>query len=209
MIKAILSDLGNVAVLFDNAKTCRELSRLTGIAERDVHDVMFRKGSALFRRYERGAIDSPAFQRSICARLNLSKGEMPGDDAFYAAYADVFAANEPVLERWALLRKDGLMITAVSNIDEMRHRKLGELGLLSGFDHLVMSYLEGLRKPSAELMVRALDRTGVSAEEALFVDDLAENLAPAVRLGINVHHFTSAELLDVCLSSLGLVDPSS
>ena len=135
-ITTILSDLGNVAILFDNDRTCRELSRLTGVLEREVLDVMFRKGSALFRRYERGAIDSATFQRTVCARLNLSKREMPDDAAFYAAYADVFARNEPVLERWRLLRKAGLTITAVSNIDEMRHRKLADLGWLSGFDHL-------------------------------------------------------------------------
>lgn len=204
MITTVLSDLGNVAVLFDNTRTCRELSRLTGIPERDVHDVMFRKGSALFRRYERGAVDPSGFQRTICARLNLSKRDMPDDAAFYAAYADVFAPNEPVLERWRLLRKAGLTITAVSNIDEMRHRRLEELGWLSGFDHLVMSWLEGIRKPSEELMVRALDRSGCSAEDALFVDDLAENLAPASRLGINVHHFTTVEMLDACLASHGL-----
>jgi len=205
MITTVLSDLGNVAILFDNTKTCRELSRLTGVPEREILDVMFRKGSALFRRYERGAIDSPTFQRTVCARLNLSKREMPDDAAFYEAYADVFARNEPVLERWRLLRRSGLTITAVSNIDEMRHRKMAELGWLSGFDHLVMSYLEGIRKPSEELMVRALDRSGCAAEEALFVDDLAENLAPAVLVGINVHHFTSVETLDACLASHGLL----
>ncbi|HTK04345.1 MAG TPA: HAD-IA family hydrolase [Candidatus Eisenbacteria bacterium] len=205
MITTVLSDLGNVAILFDNARTSRELSRLTGVPERDITDVMFRKGSALFRRYERGTIDSSTFQRTICARLNLSKREMPDDAAFYAAYADVFARNEPVLERWRLLRKASLTITAVSNIDEMRNRKLEELGWLSGFDHLVMSWLEGMRKPSEELMVRALDRSGCAAEEALFIDDLAENLAPAVRVGINVHHFTSVEALDTCLASHGLL----
>jgi HAD superfamily hydrolase (TIGR01509 family) len=78
------------------------------------------------------------------------------------------------------------------------------MGLLSGFDHLVMSWTEGLRKPSEELMVRALDRSGCAAEEALFVDDIEDNLRPAAKFGVATHHYVSFENLERNLETLGL-----
>lgn len=203
-ITTILSDLGNVAVLFDNEKTVREFAALCGRTEDEVRAVLFRKGGALLRRYERGAVTTSEFRRTVCARLNLSKRELPPDEAFDAAWCEVFTPNVSVLDRWRALRSAGLTITAVSNIDELRERELHRIGLLSHFDPHVMSWSEKLRKPSEELMVRSLDRSGCSAEEALFVDDIEDNLKPAAKIGINVHHFISFDVLERHLETLGL-----
>lgn len=204
-VTTILSDLGNVAVLFDNEKTVRAFAALCGRTEDEVRATLFRKGGALLRRYERGAVSTPEFRRTICARLNLTKRELPSDDAFDAAWNDGgFTPNVPVLNRWLTLKKAGVTLTAVSNIDPLREREIGRLGVLDVFDHHVMSWSERLRKPNEELMVRSLDRSGCSAEEALFVDDLDDNLPPAAKIGINVHHFTSFENLERHLETLGL-----
>jgi HAD superfamily hydrolase (TIGR01509 family) len=203
-VTTILSDLGNVVVLFDHEYVTRAFVALCGKPEDEVRRC-FRKSGALIRRYERGAVSTAEFRRTLCARLNLTKRELPPDDEFDAAWNTVgFVPNDPVVARWRALRKEGLTLTAVSNIDPLRERAVARMGLLDLFDHQVMSWSEKLRKPSEELMVRSLDRSGCSAEEALFVDDLDDNLRPATKIGINVHHYTSFDGLERHLETLGL-----
>lgn len=201
--RAVLCDLGNVAVFFDNDKVMRAFSAVSSVSEDAVRKAIFGRGSPLLSRYERGEIDTPQFRRIVCARLNVVKRDKPSDEAFFDVWTDVFTPNEPLLERLRLLAKEGAVIAAVSNIDEMRHRKLERMRLMDVFDHQVMSYLEGLEKPSEELMVRALDRCGVVAEKAVFIDDIAENLVPAAKIGIRTHLYRDIEELDVFLESCG------
>ena len=201
-IRAILSDLGNVVVFFDNERTVTALASLTGCAPAAVRRAAFLPG--LCTRYGRGDLDTGQFMRVVMARMNVPKRDMPSEADFGRAFAEVFTPNEDVIARWRLLRAAGLTLTAVSNIEPLRADELRRMGIFSLFDHLVLSYEEKLVKPSAELMVRALDRTACAAEEALFVDDVEENLAPAAALGIRTHLYRSVEELDQFLEECGL-----
>ncbi len=204
-ITTVLSDLGNVAVFFDQERACGAMAALTGRSAAAVRHAVFRRYE-LLHRYCRGEVTTPEFLRIVCARLNIPKASMPDPDALGRAFADVFTPNEPVLERWALLRRAGVTLTAVSNIEELRRLQLDRMGLLARFDHVLVSYEEGLMKPSDEFMVRALDRSACAAEDAVFVDDLAENLPPAAGLGIAVHRYSSVDGLDRFLEAVGLAD---
>jgi FMN phosphatase YigB (HAD superfamily) len=201
-IRAILSDLGNVVVHFDNERTVTALAALTGLAPSAVRRAAFLPG--LCTRYGRGDLDTGQFMRVVMARMNVPKREMPSDVEFGRAFAEVFTPNDDVIARWRLLRAAGITLTAVSNIEPLRADELRRMGIFSLFDHLVLSFEEKLVKPSAELMVRSLDRTACAAEEALFVDDIEKNLVPAAALGIHTHQYRSVEELDAFLEGLGL-----
>jgi putative hydrolase of the HAD superfamily len=54
---------------------------------------------------------------------------------------------------------------------ERQRRKLAVLGILDRFDAVLVSEAERVRKPSAEILRRALERCGVSAAETFFVGD--------------------------------------
>jgi HAD superfamily hydrolase (TIGR01509 family) len=200
--RAILSDLGNVVVHFDNERTVTALAALTGCAPAAVRKAAFLPG--LCTRYGRGDLDTGQFMRIVMARMNVPKRDMPSEADFGRAFAEVFTPNDDVIARWRLLRAAGLTLTAVSNIEPLRADELRRMGIFSLFDHLVLSYEEKLVKPSAELMVRALDRSACAAEDALFVDDVEENLAPAAALGIRTHLYRSVGELDQFLEDCGL-----
>jgi putative hydrolase of the HAD superfamily len=52
------------------------------------------------------------------------------------------------------------------------------------FDVVVESAVEGLRKPDPKIYALVLERLGVGAEEAVFLDDLGINLKPAAAMGM-------------------------
>ena len=50
---------------------------------------------------------------------------------------------------------------------------------------VIESCMEGMRKPEPEIYQLTLDRLGVSASQAVFLDDIPGNLRPAETLGIS------------------------
>ena len=189
-VKAVISDIGNVAVLVNEQLAIDEMANLAGVTAVQVKNAVFGDGTdqdAVFRRFMRGEFDDEEFRRLVGMRLD--RGSPLPKEKFERAFCDIFAPNQPVLDLWLGLRQAGLTVTAVSNIDALRYRWLDRTGWLSVFDELVLSFEEGLLKPSEELMVRSLDRTGVAAEEAVFIDDKAKNLPPCGPLGIRAHRF--------------------
>jgi putative hydrolase of the HAD superfamily len=143
-----------------------------------------------YRFFERGEMEPDEFRRLVSQILGLDFTLHPG--TFERAYNEIFRLNMSVWKLWRRLVDKGYTLTAVSNLCEIRHRYLDqEFGCLHVFDHLVLSYREGLVKPSTELLVRALDISGVRAEETLFIDDTPGNLVPAEALGIRTHRYRS------------------
>jgi epoxide hydrolase-like predicted phosphatase len=68
------------------------------------------------------------------------------------------------------------------------------------FDMLLFSAEEGLAKPEPEIYRRALSRLKVTPGQAIFVDDLLENVEAARSLGLQAIHFEERQQM---LSELG------
>ncbi|REE01604.1 HAD family hydrolase [Marinoscillum furvescens] len=76
------------------------------------------------------------------------------------------------------------------------------------FDHfegIVVSGEEKLVKPDPKFYQVLLDRYQVKAEEALFIDDNADNIAAAAELGFPTIHFKNPEELAQRLQNLGIL----
>ncbi|MDB5708570.1 MAG: family phosphatase [Sphingomonas bacterium] len=73
------------------------------------------------------------------------------------------------------------------------------------FRDIVVSGDEKLMKPDAAIYRLALDRFGLKAEEAVFVDDNADNVAGAAALGIHAIRFTDEPALRAELKTLGML----
>jgi len=205
-ITTILSDLGNVVVHFDNQKMYAAFAAMSGKTPEDVERTLFGRdqgGSYLIARYSSGEITTKQFRCRLFHELGLC-GSVTAHSAFETAFCDVFTPNRPVIDLWRDLRRRGVVLTAVTNVEEVRYHWLCRMGIMDLFDHALASFEEGLLKPSEEFMVRALDRSGAKAEEAVFIDDIAAHLLPAAGLGINVHHYAGFVGLQEHLRRLGL-----
>lgn len=94
-------------------------------------------------------------------------------DELYAAFArpDAWRLFPDSLATLEALRRRGLKLAIVSNWDRRLPEILDQLGLTSRVDTVVVSAIEGVEKPAAEIFQRALERLGVPAAATLHVGD--------------------------------------
>lgn len=71
------------------------------------------------------------------------------------------------------------------------------------FQDIVVSGEEQIVKPDPRIYQILLDRTGIPAEQTLFIDDRMENLIAAQEIGLQTHLFTDAENLKSYLIDRG------
>ena len=69
----------------------------------------------------------------------------------------------------------------------------------------VLSHKVGLRKPEAAIYLAALKRARVRPEQALFIDDLPENVRGAQKVGMLAVRYEGPEKLESDLQALGLL----
>ena len=81
-----------------------------------------------------------------------------------------------------------------------------EAALFDRFQDIVVSGDERLTKPDPAIYRLALDRFGLAAEDALFVDDRADNVEGALSVGMDAVVFTDADTLRSDLASRHILD---
>lgn len=90
-------------------------------------------------------------------------------------------------------RRAGIKVALLSNSFGLEpFNPYAALGLFEGFDAVILSEQEGVRKPSSAIYQRTLDALGLPGTECVFVDDHPRNLPPAEQLGIRTIHHTDA-----------------
>jgi putative hydrolase of the HAD superfamily len=180
---ACLIDAYDTIVHTDFSAHRNELPKLAGIS-----------AEALFREFRRFASALSVGQISITeayAQILQACGVEPRP-GLVRAMADKSREllllsgrlYDDVLPFLHTLRSRGTKIAIVSNCDENTRYLLAELGVAALADVLALSNEVGAVKPAAEIYQYALDKLGVTAESALFVDNNATFCAGAAALGI-------------------------
>lgn len=81
-----------------------------------------------------------------------------------------------------------------------------EAALFAPFRDIVVSGVEKVVKPDPAIYRLALERFGLHAAQALFIDDREENVIAAEAEGMRGHLFRDAATLRDELAALGLID---
>ncbi len=94
-------------------------------------------------------------------------------DVLYRAFTDLdnyrlFPDVQPALDR---LRSAGLRLGLVSNFEEWLELLLERLGVTAYFETRVISGVEGIEKPDERIFRLAVERTGLGADESVYVGD--------------------------------------
>lgn len=75
---------------------------------------------------------------------------------------------------------------------------------LNWFDGRLVSGEEKMRKPFPQFYQRLIERFGINASSAVYIDDNARNLPPAEAFGMATIHFRNSEQLEEDLKKLGI-----
>lgn len=120
----------------------------------------------------------------------------------------MWTATDPIMIDWARrLRESGLLVAILSNMGrEIRHYMDRNFAWLETFQQHIWSYELGISKPDAAIYTHTLEQLGVSADQALFIDDIAENVRAAQAAGLYGVIFTTPARLQTDLQRLGFAE---
>ncbi len=195
-LKLLVFDMGHVFVDFDWEVVCAGFMKASGKTRDDLRQVMAHCAKL---GYETGHIDTAGF----LAELNKQLGTQITHEEFCAIWNDSFVENEEMAELLGLLGEQRPLYL-LSNTNEVHYEFLqGTFNVARHFKELILSYEVGLAKPQAAIYHEVLKRSGLTAAECLFVDDLAPNIKAAQEVGLHTIHFTGAADLKARLSSMG------
>jgi epoxide hydrolase-like predicted phosphatase len=154
--------------------------------------------------FEEGRMEDDAFAAGLAAKLGLAPERAEGLIDRMMAGATL---EDSMVDAVRAARAAGVRTGLVSNswgTTRYPHGLLAEL-----FDGIVISGLEGMRKPAPAIYALGAQRIGLPPEACAFVDDLPFNLEPARALGMAVvHHTEPAQTIVELRDVLGVALPA-
>ena len=184
MIRAIIFDYGGVLMRTVNPVPRRELDQRFDLPPGGASKLVFE--SPLWDEAQLGRISGAEFWADVGRRLELDEEELA---EFRCAFWAGDRLDEDLVALIRHLREAGYRTALLSNAPAGLRRHIEELGIADAFDEVGISGCEELMKPDAALFERTLARLGVSAEQAVFVDDVRANVAAARQVGLHTTRF--------------------
>ena len=177
-MKAIIFDLGNVLVNYDGKDTFLGISELTAVSLKTIYEHY----QTIEQRLGKGQLSG----RDYYAMLNQTFGLQVSYDTFATTFCRNQQRNEPALAfARDLQKRENVVVGIISNTNEIHaHWLRGNLPELNQFNSVILSNEVGLLKPDPAIYQLALTQLNVPPDHALFVDDLAKNVAGGTAVGL-------------------------
>lgn len=185
-IKAILFDAGGV-LHESNTAMDDDLLAEPGITSEMLEQIRTTHMALLGS----GAIDEAEFWRRITKEYSLRDVSVE-ENLLGRAFAKALVPHASITEFIRELRTGGYKLAVLSNTIEAHAVVLRRAGVYDGFDAVILSHEVGMLKPDPAIYTYTLGVLGVQPEEAIFIDDLRENVEAAEKLGIHGVVYTDA-----------------
>lgn len=200
-LRLALFDMDDVLCRYDRPLRLRLLSSLCGQPVEAIDASIWRSGFE--HEADHGDFDAAAYLAGFGARLRY-----PLSEAEWVANRKASMTPFPeMLALVAALKRQGVTVAILSNNNLLTgtclDRLFPELRPLFGKDILMSAEL-AVQKPDPAIYRLALERFGARPDEALFVDDSAENVAGAKAAGLHGHHFDGIDGLRRRLADFAL-----
>jgi len=198
--RTVIFDYGGVISLPQAAADLDVIADLAGVG-RD-SEPFWRAYYAHRDGLDRGSTGVAAYWRAIAGDVGASWDDARVHELWAADFRSWLSINPGTIEVLADLKAGGTALALLSNAgpDFGGYLRRGRLG-----DFFAACYVSGelgLIKPQPEIYQHVLDDLGISAAEAVFIDDREANVRAAQALGITGHLFTDATALRAFLKSL-------
>ncbi|MFH0959632.1 MAG: HAD family phosphatase [Pseudomonadota bacterium] len=204
LITDVIFDLGKVLVPFDWGIAIRRLAVQfpDEIGRPDPHNPqsLFSMIGDLIDLLEIGVINFTEFHALVSSRTGLSISEA----SFREIWCEIFKLDPNVV---GLGRKlaESHNVWLASNTNRAHYEYIVQrFPEILFFRKAALSYELGCKKPETLFFQKVIDLFDIKPEQAVFIDDLQENVTAAKGVGINAIRFTSFESLLNDLNHLGL-----
>jgi putative hydrolase of the HAD superfamily len=198
--RTVIFDYGGVISLPQSAADLDVIADLAGI---DRHSEPFWRAYYAGRAdLDQGSAGAVAYWRAIAAEVGAIWDDARIHELWAADFRSWLSINPGTVEVLADLKAGGTRLALLSNAgpDYGSYMRNGPLG-----DFFAACYVSGelgLIKPEPAIYRYALDGLGITAAEAVFIDDREVNIRGAQALGITGHLFTGVSPLRAFLTSL-------
>jgi glucose-1-phosphatase len=197
--RAVIFDVGRVIIQVDMARSTGALGKRAALD----HNQVLRELEADPRwpDWQEGRMAPRDWHAHLAKKLGFSYDF----DEFCAIWNSVLVPDQILPD--ALFERLGkkCRLALLSNTDPIHVAHFeANYSFVRLFPARVYSCHVGLSKPSPLIYHHALREVDALPDEAMFIDDLRENVQAAASLGISAFHFTSADDLLAGFSRLGL-----
>ncbi len=187
VIKLILFDIDKTLQHHDAASYYAYLSGLTGRSEKAIRRFCLPMDHAI----DAGKLRQTTFNRKVARFLRL-----PVEKTDYIRFCrgEIYQYKE--MHRLANQLHSRYEIGCLSNMARERWNLLTKKAMGDiDFDYYFISYAFGVIKPNPGIFKAVLERLGMPPGEVLFIDDKAENIAAARKIGMKGIRFTGVAKL--------------
>jgi putative hydrolase of the HAD superfamily len=178
-IKAIYFDLGGVIVRTEDKTSRANLAAEFGMSFAEMDQFVFESKTATLASI--GKLTEEEHWLDITRRLNQAETELPRiRNAFFGGDS----VDQDIIGLLRSLRKThktGLISNAWDGLRPWIISQKFE----DAFEAMTISAELGIAKPDARIYQSALKKLGVTAEQAIFVDDVEKNIAACEALGMH------------------------
>lgn len=187
-IKNIIFDLGDVILNIDVPVASLSFAKLSCREQAEILTLF--KENDLFRQFETGLLDEASF-RNLIRKLVDSPDwtdEMI-DTAWNSLLLDMPVERVELLKtlrsKYRLFLLSNTSSIHITQVNKILEAATGIKNLDELFDKVYLSYEMGIMKPDPEIYLQVLKEQNIKAEETLFLDDNADNIKSAAKLGID------------------------
>jgi 2-haloacid dehalogenase len=198
-ISSVVFDIGNVLIYWDRRNLYRKLIPDTAEMDAFLADVC---SIAWHEPQDAGA--------SCTEATAALKARFPEHtvliDAFYDRFGEMLGGQVPGMEQIVMgLKARNIPVYGLSNWPAEMFRHAEAYTIMSHFDGVVVSGREKVKKPDRRLFQVLFERYDIPPERTLFVDDVADNVATGISLGMTGYLFHDAERLRAVLKGYHLL----
>jgi putative hydrolase of the HAD superfamily len=189
LVRAVVFDYGNVLCLEQTVEDMNNMAHVSGIPHERFSELYWKQRPP----YDRGDIDGPAYWTVIGQQeLGLSRDQIA--TLIELDCESIVRPNQGGVQWAKLLHQEGFPLTLLSNMPlELSRHVTKSFPSLSTFEHLIYSCDYGSIKPELAIYRICLELLKSAPRDILYLDDRAENVEAAARLGINSVLFDTVE----------------
>jgi FMN phosphatase YigB (HAD superfamily) len=197
-IDAVVFDLGNVLIAVDERRAIGRMAARTGKTSGQIGEYIL--GTPHAHELALGKVSKKQFFHTVAKDLGFDGAY----DEFALIWSEVFTPIEPMIALAEAL-KTRVPRLLLSNTNAIHMDYIFEhYPFLNDFDAHVLSHEVGMLKPDAAIYRYTLEKYGLAAERAVFLDDLAANVEAARRVGMIGIHYQNPDQARAELTKLGV-----